>query len=160
LLLTEIWKEKQKAFRAIARTVLLDQSSIDDVLQEAFARVLQSRKKFSDRREAFNYLRKTVLTTTIDLYRSSKRYNSRVLGSRSLPEFPSSILRSEPDPLRLLIRREQTEQYFYLVDRVRNAMAKLPPPQREAIELFFGRSREKRLKDICRESGIPYSTLR
>lgn len=160
MLLAEVWEEKQYAFRAIVRAILLDQSSVDDVLQEAFARVLQSRKEFSDHREAFHYLRKTVLSTTIDLYRRSRRYNSRVVTSHSPPEFSSQILREEPDPLGLMILQEQDEKHCNLVKQVRSALVRLPPSQQEAIELFFGRSKQRRLKDICRESGIPYSTLR
>jgi len=160
LLLIQVWEEKQYAFRAMVRAVLLDQSSVDDVLQEAFARVLQSRKNFSDRREAFHYLRKTVLSTTIDLYRRSRRYNSRVTDCKTTPEFSPYSLHEEPDPLDLLILQEQAEEQGHLVSQVKAALATLPPHQQEAIELFFGRSRKKRLKEICRDSGIPYSTLR
>jgi RNA polymerase sigma factor (sigma-70 family) len=144
----------------MVRAVLLDQSSIDDVLQEAFARVLQSRKDFSDRGEAFHYLRKTVLSTTIDLYRRSKRYNCRVVECQAPPEFSPYLLQEEPDPLGLLILQEQAEEQRHLVSQVKAALATLPPSQQEAIELFFGRSKKKRLKEICIDSGIPYSTLR
>jgi RNA polymerase sigma factor (sigma-70 family) len=144
----------------MVRAVLLDQSSIDDVLQEAFARVLQSRKDFSDRREAFHYLRKTVLSTTIDLYRRSRRYSSRIIDYRDPPEFSHHQLQKDPDPLGLLILREKDDERRLLVDQVRAALSQLPPSQRQAIELFFGRSKERKLKEICKEAGIPYSTLR
>ena len=142
------------------RAVLLDESSVDDVLQEAFARVLQSRKKFSDRREAFHYLRKTVLSTTIDLYRRSVRYSSRVVDRQVPPEFSPYLLQEESDPLGLLILEEQAEEKRHLIGQVKAALETLPPSQQQAIELFFGRSRKKRLKEICSDSGIPYSTLR
>jgi len=144
----------------MVRAVLFDQSSIDDVLQEAFAKVLHSRKDFSDRREAFHYLRKTVLSTTIDLYRRSTRYNSRVIDCPDPPEFSPILLQKDQDPLSLLLLREQAEEKYNLVSQVRAALATLPPSQQEAIELFFGRSKKQRLKEICRDSGIPYSTLR
>jgi RNA polymerase sigma factor (sigma-70 family) len=160
LLLIQIWEEKQYAFRAMVRAVLLDQSIIDDVLQEAFTRVLQSRRKFSDRKEAFHYLRKTVLATTIDMYRRSRRQTSRITDCRSLTEFSADVVRENPDPLGLLLMQEQAEERRLIIDQVRSALESLPPVQKQAIELFFNRSRRSRLKDICKESGIPYSTLR
>jgi RNA polymerase sigma factor (sigma-70 family) len=144
----------------MVRAVLLDQSSIDDVLQEAFARVLKSRKDFSNRQEAFHYLRKTVLSTTIDLYRRSTRYNSRVVDCKNQLEVSPTLPQEMPDPLGLLILQEQAEQQCHLVSQVKAAIDTLPPSQQEAIKLFFGRSKRKRLKEICKDSGIPYSTLR
>lgn len=144
----------------MVRAVLLDQSSIDDVLQEAFARVLQSRKDFLDRQEAFHYLRKTVLSTTIDLYRRSRRYSSKIIDCHDPPEFSHYSLEKDPDPLGLLILQEQDDKRRSLVNQVKTELGQLPPSQRQAIELFFGRSKEKKLKEICKEAGIPYSTLR
>jgi RNA polymerase sigma factor (sigma-70 family) len=144
----------------MVRAVLLDQSSIEDVLQEAFTRVLQSRKSFSSRQEAFHYLRKTVLTTTIDMYRRSSRQMNKVSGYRNISEVPVEAVQERPDPLNVLILQEQEEKQRQLVKQVKSALKSLPPTQQQAIELFFSRSRSRRLKDICRESGIPYSTLR
>ena len=143
----------------MVRAVLLDQSSTDDVLQEAFARVLQSRKSFTDRREAFHYLRKTVVSTTIDLYRRSTRYSSKILSHRD-PLLPArTVSQLEPSPLELLLQEEEAKVQRLLIDRVQSVLRTLPPSQQEAIRLFFGRD-GKRLKDVCREAGIPYSTLR
>jgi RNA polymerase sigma factor (sigma-70 family) len=160
LLLTQVWKEKQHAFRALVRTVLLDQSSVDDVLQEAFARVLQSQKRFSGQQEAYYYLRKTVLSTTIDSYRRIKRYTHHVATAAPSPSSGYSPFQQPADPLSLLIREEETAEQRHLVEQVRAALAELPPRQKEAIELFFGRAKRTKLKDVCREAGIPYSTLR
>lgn len=144
----------------MVRAVLLDQSSIDDVLQEAFTRVLQSRKDFSDRQEAFHYLRKTVLTTTIDMYRRTRRQINRLSDCKGIAEIPAAADQEKPDPLALLLSREKAEERRLLVNEVRSALHSLPRSQQQAIELFFSRSRKRRIKDICRESGIPYSTLR
>ena len=144
----------------MVRSVLLDQSSIEDVLQEAFTRVLQSRKHFSDQQEAFHYLRRTVLTTTIDVYRRSKRQTSKISDSPRPAEKSIHAVRGRPDPLELLILKEEAEERRQLINHVRSAVNSLPKAQREAIELFFNRSKRVRLKDICQDSGIPYSTLR
>jgi RNA polymerase sigma factor (sigma-70 family) len=159
LILIQVWKEKQYAFRAMVRAVLLDKSSIDDVLQEAFTRVLQSRKSFTDRREAFHYLRKTVLSTTIDLYRKSTRYSNRITYHRDQNQPDRAAPLAEAGPLELLLREEEATRQRHLINHVRAVLRTLPTPQQQAIELFFGRE-GKRLKDVCREAGIPYSTLR
>ena len=38
-------------------------------------------------------------------------------------------------------------------------MAELPSVQREALEFAFNGNHQK-LRDVCREKGIPYSTVR
>ena len=141
-------------------TVLFDQSSIDDVMQEAFVRVLQSRKDFSDRKEAFHYLRKTVFSTTIDSYRRLRRCHKKVVSCYSSPESILGLPQNELDPLAHLILEEQAEQKRQLVRQIKAAVASLPPSQKQAIELFYGRGKKRRLKEVCQDSGIPYSTLR
>jgi RNA polymerase sigma factor (sigma-70 family) len=100
------------------------------------------------------------LSTTIDFYRRTIRYSSRVVSRQFSPDFSAELAQDQPDPLELLILQEQAEKQSRLNRRVQAALATLPTSQQEAIELFFNRSRSKRLKEICRESGIPYSTLR
>jgi RNA polymerase sigma factor (sigma-70 family) len=159
--LTFIWEEKQSALRALVRTILIDETVVDDVLQEAFSRVLKTRRDFHTVEEAFYYLRKTVLHTTIDAYRRSKRDRVRFRDYDPREDTsPSSLLPQAVDPLKLLIDQEETEQQKVLVNEVKKALKRLSPEQREAIEIFFGNGRQSTLKDLCRKKGVPYSTLR
>jgi RNA polymerase sigma factor (sigma-70 family) len=161
LLLSQVWKEKQYTFRAIAHSILLDKSLVDDVLQEAFTRILQSERRFSDEGETYNYIRKTVLNTTIDTYRRVRRQNSRYTATKL-----STVSRTPGegdcfgDPLTLLLKKEKRKIDADLAAEVRAALDKLSGEQKAAIQVFFGRDRNKKVKDICREQGVPYSTLR
>lgn len=151
-MLERVWREHQGLFRSIVRTILFDLSSTEDVLQEAFARILQCQKNFSSEREAFQYLRRVVFSTTIDHYR-------RMTRQELLLKNPYLAAREQPDPLNLLIREEEEELQTSLVGEIRKVVRKLPNEQREAIELTFGHP-HKRLKEMCKQKGIPYSTLR
>lgn len=151
-MLEKVWRKNQGLFRSIVRTVLFDLSSTDDVLQEAFARLLQCKKSFSSEREAFQYLRRVVFSTTIDHYR-------RMTRQELLLKNPYLTSREQPDPLNLLIREEEEELQTSLVGEICKVVRQLPREQREAIELMFGHP-HKRLKEMCKQKGIPYSTLR
>ncbi len=46
-----------------------------------------------------------------------------------------------------------------ILKEVRKTLGELPPEQREAIDIAFNRNHRK-IKDICTEKAIPYSTIR
>ncbi len=154
-LLEELWRKNQAILRSLIRNILIDPSSVDDVLQEAFVKLLESNKHFSNSNEAYNYMRKVVLNTSIDYYRCLRRRNAYSLNSGN----PSSLSSDAPNPLNLLIEREKGEVRNSLLKEVRKTLGELPPEQREAIDIAFNRNHRK-IKDICTEKGIPYSTIR
>lgn len=129
---------------------------MDDVLQEAFVKLLESRKHFSSPNEAYNYMRKVVLNTGIDHYRRSRRRQKAYSLS---PENFSSPSSGTPNPLSLLIEKEKGEVKDSILKEVRKTLGKLSPEQREAIDIAFNRN-HRQIKDICTEKGIPYSTIR
>jgi DNA-directed RNA polymerase specialized sigma24 family protein len=51
------------------------------------------------------------------------------------------------------------EEQDSILKEVRKTLGKLSPEQREAIDIAFNRHHRK-IKDICTEKGIPYSTIR
>ena len=128
---------------------------MDDVLQEAFIKLLESNKHFSNKNEAYNYMRKVVLNTSIDHYRCRRRRKAYSLN----PGNPASPSSSAPNPLNLLIEKEKDEAKNSILKEVRKTLGKLPPEQREAIDIAFNRKHRK-IKDICKEKAIPYSTIR
>jgi len=128
---------------------------VDDVLQEAFIKLLTSNKHFSNKNEAYNYMRKVVLNTSIDHYRCLRRRNAYSLN----PGNPYCLSSSAPSPLNLLIEREKDAVKNSILKEVRKTLGKLAPEQREAIDIAFNRSHRK-IKDICTEKAIPYSTIR
>jgi RNA polymerase sigma-70 factor (ECF subfamily) len=154
-----VWEKKKCAFRAMVRAVVSDPNSVEDVLQEAFLRVLKTRKSFANGQEAFNYLRRTVLNTSIDSYRRLKRQNSR-FDTRNGERYTQGYAEIGNDPLSLLLTTEAAEMHNQLVTEVERALRTLQPKQREAVEAFFRRESTLKLKEFCQEQGVPYSTLR
>ena len=152
LLLERIWQKNQAILRSIVRSVLFDSASVDDVLQDAFIRVFKQGKKFPDEREAYNYLRRAVLNSAIDYYRQRKKYGWR---ASPLTEYDSATHESST-PLTTLMQRQQEAARSTLLNEVQESLRGLTREQQEAIDLTFNR-RGKKLKDICRERGIPYS---
>ena len=143
----------------MVRAVVSDSSSVEDVLQEAFLRVLKTRKSFANQQEAYNYLRRAVLNTSIDSYRRVQRQNSR-FDTRNGERRTQGYAEIGADPLSLLLISEAAETHSHLVNSVERALRSLPRKQREAVEVFFRRESTLKLKEFCQEQGVPYSTLR
>lgn len=156
-MLERIWQRNQAVLRSIVRNVLIDSSHVEDILQEAFAKVLRQNKSFSTEQEAYNYIRRAVLNTTIDHYRSHKRWKARFM------HFSEAALRpggdSQAGPLTLLIHSEERQLKDRIISELRRSLKDLPPQLKEAIDIFFFRDCGK-IKEVCKERGIPYSTLR
>ena len=156
-MLERIWYDKRPVFRSIVLRVLLDPSRVDDILQEAFAHVLASGRAFPSDADAYRYMRRVVFNTTIDHYRTSKRavdcFSTEAIFVYSEPRS------SQPNPLTTLLKNELATSRSELLDEVARALTDLPPDQREAIHLILG-PRPRKLKEMCREIGVPYSTLR
>ena len=54
-MLERLWHKNQAILRSIISNILLDPSGVDDVLQEAFRKLLQSKIHFSTQEETYNY---------------------------------------------------------------------------------------------------------
>jgi len=156
-MLERLWDKNRGILRSIVLGILIDPSGTDDVLQEAYAKVLRSKKHFSTQEEAYNYIRKTVLHTCIDSYRSFKRRTALFVNSCDPANLPQVY--NQADPLTRLMDQEQSAVQSTILKEVRKMMAELPSVQREALEFAFNRNHQK-LRDVCREKGVPYSTVR
>ena len=151
-----IWYDKQLVFRSIVLRVLLNPSRVDDILQEAFAHVLASGKTFPTEEDAYRYIRRVVFNTTIDHYRASTPVVDCFLTETIFVY--SEPRSSQPNPLTALLKDEFTTSKSELLEEVARALTDLPADQREAIHLILG-PRPRKLKEMCREIGVPYSTL-
>lgn len=155
-MLERLWHKNQAVFRSLIRDILIDSSSVDDVLQEAFLKLFESKKHFSSPNEAYNYMRKVVLNTSIDHYRRlQRRQKAYSLNPGNFSPPSSNAL----NPLTLLMEKEKGEAQDSILKEVRKTLGELSPEQREAIDIAFNRNQRK-IKDICTEKGIPYSTIR
>ncbi|MDA2923582.1 RNA polymerase sigma factor [Acidobacteria bacterium AH-259-G07] len=156
-MLERIWRKNQAILRSIVHNILIDPSGVEDVLQEAFAKLLRSNTGLYTEQEAYNYIRRVVLNTTIDHYRFSKRRNTRF--TNSVEANSCHLSQNQANPLTLLIEKENEKLQNSILEEVRKTLEELPSEQKEAIDITFNRN-HARIKDICKERGIPYSTLR
>jgi len=156
--LERVWAERRPILKAVIAAVIPNPSLVEDVLQEAFLRVIRSQKEFDDVSEAFRYLRTTALNTAIDFYRDQKRQYHRTIysdpGTLPSPDCQSGT------PLGLLLERQAESDWAVMSCKVRKAFESLPECERQALLLFYGPQRPTLLKDYCRDKGVNYSTLR
>lgn len=155
-MLERIWHRNQAILGSIVRAVLIDPSGVKDVLQEAFAKLLRSGKSFATEQETYNYVRRVVLNTAIDHLRTAKRQTARFVHSETAL---SSASQKDPCPLTLLIREERECLKKLVLKEVGDSLRDLSPQQQEAVDILFNRN-HKKIKELCQERGIPYSTLR
>jgi len=157
-LLEEIWIRHRALFQKITLSIVHDRSVVEDILQDTYTNLLRRRRTFETEEEAFNYLRRAVINTSIDYIRSVRRRQSRMTSFENWA--PTADRSRSADPEQRLLRKEQDLRHRNLINEVQKALYTLTDEQRQAIELIFRRSSEKPLKEICKEHGIPYSTLR
>ncbi len=140
---------------ALAVAIIGDRGRVDDIMQEAFARVLRNGRSFADRSETLKYLRAAVINTAIDHYRRQRRY---------LDTFrtPGQGLEAQGDlltPLQMLLHKEKSDYRRRLLERLRECVERLEPEDRDALDIFFG-PRSRPVRDYCRERGTTYAALR
>lgn len=157
--LVRVWKENERALRSLARRVVWNRDVVDDVLQESFLRILKSKRRFTCKEEVYNYARKAVVSAAIDLNRRARKHYEYECGA-DVGESAAAPGQQLENPFETLVREERATAYGTITARLRQALGRLPRKQREAIDFFFRRKKETKLKLLCREWGIPYSTLR
>jgi len=151
--LEEIWERNRSILQAIVKTILLDHSAVDDVLQDAFAQVISAGPELQDEQQAYNYARRAVINTAINHYRHSKRHLALI---KTLKEEYTDV--DERTPLVTMIEGERDRTEAAIMRELDSILGRLSKNRREALDLVFNRS--DKLKEVCREKGIPYTTLR
>ncbi|RPI22811.1 MAG: sigma-70 family RNA polymerase sigma factor [Acidobacteria bacterium] len=151
--LADVWERNKGILEGIVKTILLDHSLVDDVLQDAYTQVMITAPELEDEQEAYNYARKAVINTAINQYRRCRRNWAMV---QALQKQQSEA--DERTPLLLMMEGEHERVESAVARELATAVSRLSPERRHAIELVLGRT--DRFKDICRETGIPYTTLR
>ncbi len=151
--LADIWERNKSILQAIVKTILLDHSAVEDVLQDAFTQVLTAAPELEDEQQAYNYARRAVINTAINYYRRSKRHMTLV---HALKEQQSEV--DERTPLFVMMESEHERAESAVMREMEPALSRLSPDRREALDLVFKRS--EKLREICQERGIPYTTLR
>ena len=132
----------------LASRILGDSSDAEEVLQEALLQVWKQAPRYDPRRSSVStWLVLITRSRAIDRLRSRKVKDRTLLavqqerrGSHTSPEGVGDVLREE---------RGQ---------RLRDEMAKLPPEQREVLEMAFFRGMTQ--SEIAGQTGIPLGTVK
>jgi RNA polymerase sigma factor (sigma-70 family) len=151
--LAEVWEQKKPLLRAIVKHILLDHSLIDDVLQEAFTGILDSRRTFRSADEVYRYARIAVTNTAIDYIR---RINVTVAMRTELKAGAQLVDTCTPYTQLAGVENEQLQATIQ--SEIQAVIETLSPERQLAVDVIF--IHRRRLKDVCRETGVPYSTLR
>lgn len=149
--LEELWRENETAFRKVARSLVGDPFTCEDILQESYLRLMRRR---TCREPTYPYLRQVVVHQSLDHFRRCGRRTRRLLRLRSA-HVPESV----PTPLSLMLDREEEALRQRILSRVRDLSSGLTPEMRFALDVYFGR-RELSIRETCRRRNLPYSTLR
>ncbi|MEE8584213.1 MAG: RNA polymerase sigma factor [Acidobacteriota bacterium] len=151
-MLERLWKENERTLRTVVSTVFRDETLIDDVMQEAYLRILRFGSSSRSSGEAYRFIRKVVWSTTVDLYRRRRIKKETVL-SRYPPISPP------PSPLATLVRIEESCLRMLVWSEIDQAIQELPPKLQVALDCYYG-TESQPIQDACMELGLSYSTLR
>ncbi len=151
--LADVWERNKTILQGIVKTILLDHSAVDDVLQDAFTQVMTAGPEFEDEQQAYNYARRAVINTAINHYRRVKRNLALI---HALKQDQHEV--DERTPLVMMMEGERGQIESAVMRELGPALSRLTPDRRRAVELVFNRT--EKLQDVCREEDIAYTTLR
>jgi RNA polymerase sigma-70 factor (ECF subfamily) len=129
---------------AIALRILGDRAEAEEVVQDVFLQLWNAKLRYDERRGKF-----TTWLFTVARNRAVDRLRRRASRPAGDPELMADLA-SEESPLGRMIDGEQQRS-------VAQALARLSPAQRQAIELSYFRGLSH--SEIARETGEPIGTV-
>jgi RNA polymerase sigma factor (sigma-70 family) len=142
--LGELYDRYGRVAFALARRILRDTTLAEDAVQEAFLAVWRTAGRYvPERSQARTWVLTIVHRRAVDLVRREERRRTEIL------EEPVEEGTAEPSEAAWLALER---------DRIRNALARLPDQQREALELaYFGGFTQSQLAERL---GEPLGTIK
>jgi RNA polymerase sigma-70 factor, ECF subfamily len=144
------YREHQRRVRAAAQRVVVDAGAAEDVTQEVFLKLWQRPELFDDRRGSLAaFLCVMARSRALDRLRADgalDRARTRLAEHFAVIE-PAAV----EEPVAALVRHDEREE-------LRGAMLRLPPAQREALTLAYGR--EMNSIEIARRTHVGRATAR
>ena len=144
--LAEIYRRHGGAVFGLSRRVLGDEGLAEDITQEVFVRLWNEPQRFDATRGTLrSFLQRQSHSRSIERVRSEEARRRREDRTSALD--PSSVAELESEVLRSID-----------ADRVRAALDRLAPPEREAIiaAYFSGRS----YREVAVALGVPEGTVK
>jgi len=142
--LAELYDRFGRTAYSVALRILRDQALAEDAVQEAFLTVWRTASRYMpERAKASTWILTMVHHRAVDLVRREERRRTE-----PMDDVPEALGASTEEIAWLGLQREQ----------VREALARLPDPQREAIELaYYGGFTQSELADRL---GEPLGTIK
>jgi len=142
--LAELYDRFGRTAYSVALRILRDQALAEDAVQEAFLTVWRTASRYMpERAKASTWILTMVHHRAVDLVRREERRRTE-----PMDDVPEALGASTEEIAWLGLQREQ----------VREALARLPDPQREAIELaYYGGFTQSELADRL---GEPLGTVK
>lgn len=143
--LQEVWRSSGPSLYRQALAITGDPQAAEDVVQEAFVRVWRRRARLRDPKAVGAYLSRAVRNVAFDLLRRHKAAGKALAGKALLvvPAVePAETTRDEA-------RAEAA--------RVSAALLKLPPEQREVVQLRIHEGCP--FKEVAERTGVPLGTV-
>ncbi len=133
---------------ALAHRVLGDLSEAEEILQEAFLQVWNQASRYDPARSSVS-----TWLVLITRSRAIDRLRSRRVAERTVAAAEKEDRRAHasPEALGTVLRQERR-------GRLRQEMGRLPPEQRQVLELAFYRGMTQ--SEIASETGIPLGTVK
>jgi RNA polymerase sigma-70 factor (ECF subfamily) len=146
----EAFRANQRRVRAAAQRVVIDAGAAEDVTQEVFLKLWQRPELFDSRRGSL-----AAFLCVMARSRALDRLRAEGALDRARGRLAEHFAVLEPavaeEPVAALVRSDEREE-------LRGAMLRLPPAQREALVLAYGR--ELNSVEIARRTHVGRATAR
>jgi RNA polymerase sigma-70 factor (ECF subfamily) len=135
---------------SVALRAVGDQSAAEEITQDVFLRIWEKAKTYrADKAKVVTWIARIARNRAIDVYRQRRSRENKA--SAGWEELKQEATAPAPHPG----ERMETAR---LQERVRDAVASLPPDQRAALALAFFQGRTH--KEIAEELGEPLGTVK
>lgn len=154
--LTDLYQENYRQLLRIAVLLVDDRAAAEDIVQDAYLRVFDSRSRLRDPEKALAFLRQAVLNRARSILRRrmvAKRYQSRLVTEESQPDDTGRGLDRAvlADALARLPRRQREAVVLrYYADFSEVRTAELMGVSQGAVKSYCSRG-VARLSDLLRE---------
>ncbi len=145
-----VYDEHHRSVFAAAYRILGSSAQAEDVVQDVFLRLWRRPERFDAARgELGSYLRLMARSRALDVYREGQALGRATDRVRLVVDRDEGRVDDRPAPA---VEREDDREL------VRDALRRLPPPQREALVLAYwgGLTAEQ----IARRAGVPLGTAK
>lgn len=145
--LAELYDRYAGLLLALSRRILDDGAEAEEIVQEAFVQAWRQADRYEPRRSSVS-----TWLVLIARSRAIDRLRTRQVVDRTLATLELETVRhTSPEGVRSVLDGQRRE-------RLRSELARLPPEQRDVLELAFYRGMTQ--SEIAGETGIPLGTVK